>query len=79
MLVPQPRVMLVRGKAERENLFSWAFVIVEGGNEGQFLPAVARRTKVVMVMLKVVVVVGCFPDSTACFLLKFGQIIPENW
>jgi hypothetical protein len=29
-----------------------------------------------MVMMKVVVVVGCFAASTACFLLRFGQNIP---
>jgi hypothetical protein len=49
-------------------------VIVEGGNEGQFLLAVAGRTKAVMVM-KVVVVVGCFAASSAPFLLKFQQNI----
>jgi hypothetical protein len=62
----------VRCKAERENLFSWAFIVVEGGNESQFLPAAAGRTKAVMVTMKVVVVVGCFAASTAHFLLKFG-------
>jgi hypothetical protein len=51
-------------------LFSWAFVIVEGGDEGQFLPVVAGRTKAVMVM-KVVVVVGSFAASAALFLMKF--------
>jgi hypothetical protein len=70
----RPRVVSVRGKAERENLFSWAFILVEGGNEGQFLPAVAGRTKAVMVRMKVVVVVGCFAAFTACFLLKFVNI-----
>jgi hypothetical protein len=60
----------VRGKAERWKSFSWAFVIVEGCDEGKFLLAAAGRTKVVMVM-KVVVVVGCFAASTALFLLKF--------
>ncbi len=69
--------MLVRGKAERENLFSWAFIVVKGGDEGQFLLAAAGRTKAVMVMMKVVVVVGCFAASTARFLLKFGQNIPD--
>jgi hypothetical protein len=52
--------VLVRGKAERWKLFSWAFAVVEGHNEGQFLPAAAGRTKAVMVATKVVVVVGCF-------------------
>jgi hypothetical protein len=54
---------------------SWAFVIVEGHNEGQFLPAAAKRTKAFM-MMKVVVVAGCFTASTAPFLLKFQQNIP---
>jgi hypothetical protein len=54
-------------------MFSWAFVIVEGGDEGQFLLVAAGRTKVVMVTMKVVVVVGCFAASTACFLLKFDK------
>ena len=67
--------MLVRGKAERWKSFSWAFVIVEGYNEGRFLLAAAGRTKAVMVM-KVVVVVGCFSSSTAPFILKFQQNIP---
>jgi hypothetical protein len=31
------------------------------------------------VTMKVVVVVGYFPASTACFLLKFGQNIPDPW
>jgi hypothetical protein len=70
MPVLRPRIMSVRGKAERWKSFSWAFVVVEGGNEGQFLPAAAGRTKAVMVM-KVVVVVGCFAASTAPFLMKF--------
>jgi hypothetical protein len=65
----------VRGKAERWKSFSWAFVIVEGRNEGQFLPVLAGWTKAVMVM-KVVVVVGCFAASTAPFLLKFQKNIP---
>jgi hypothetical protein len=69
MPVPRLHVVLVRGKAERWKLFSWAFVI-ERGNKGQFLLAAAGRTKAVMVM-KVVVVVGCFAASTAPFLLKF--------
>jgi hypothetical protein len=67
--------MLVREKAERRRLFSLAFVVVEGRNEGQFLPAAAGRTKAVMVM-KVVVVVGCFAASTAPFLQEFQQNIP---
>jgi hypothetical protein len=67
----------VRDKAERKKPFSWAFVVVEGGNECQFLPAVAGRTNAVMVTIKVVVVVGCFAASTACFLLKFGQNLPD--
>jgi hypothetical protein len=29
----------VRDKAERWKSFSWAFIVVEGGNEGQFLLA----------------------------------------
>jgi hypothetical protein len=70
MPVPRPCVVLVRGKAERWKLVSWAFVVDEGHNEGQFLPTAARRTKAVM-MMKVVVVVGCFAASTALFLLKF--------
>jgi hypothetical protein len=64
MPVPRPRAVSVRGKAERWKLFSWTFVVVEGGNEGQVLPVAAGRTKAVMVM-KVVVVVGCFAASTA--------------
>jgi hypothetical protein len=60
----------VRGKAERCKLFSWAFVVDEGRNEGQFLLVAAGRTKAGMVM-KVVVVVGCLAASTAPFLLKF--------
>jgi hypothetical protein len=60
----------VRGKAERWKSISWAFVIVEGQDEAQFLLAAAGRTIAVMVM-KVVVVVGCFAASTAPFLLKF--------
>jgi hypothetical protein len=75
MPVPRPRVVLVRDKAERWKSFSWAFVVVEGSNEGQFLLAAAGRTKAFMVM-KVVVVVGCFAASTAPFLLKFQQNIP---
>jgi hypothetical protein len=76
MPVPLPRVMSVRGKAERWKSFSWAFVVVEGRYEGQFLPAAAGRTKMVMVVTKVVVVVGCFAASTAPFLLKVQQNIP---
>jgi hypothetical protein len=75
MPVPWLRVVSVRGKAERWKLFSWAFVVVEGSNEGQFLPAAARRTKAVMVM-KVVAVVGCFAASISLFLLKSRQNIP---
>jgi hypothetical protein len=60
----------VRGKVKRWKFFSWEFVIVEGSNEGQFLLALAGKTKAVMVM-KVVVVVGYFAASTATFLLKF--------
>ncbi len=75
MPVPQPRIVSARGKAERWKLFSWAFLVAEGCNEGQFLLAVAGRTEAVMVM-KVVVVVGCFTASTALFLLKFQQNIP---
>jgi hypothetical protein len=37
--------VLVRRKAERWKSFSWAFVVVEGRDEGQFLLAVAGRTK----------------------------------
>ncbi len=62
--------MLGRGKAERWKLFSWAFVVVKGSNESQFLLAAAGRTEAVMVM-KVVVVMGCFAASPAPFLLKF--------
>jgi hypothetical protein len=58
-------------------LFSWAFVVVEGGIESQFLPAAAGRTKAVMATMKVVVIVGCFAASIACFLLKFGRNIPD--
>ena len=36
----------------------------------------AGRAEMVMVMVKVVVVVGCFAASTACFLLRFGQNVP---
>jgi hypothetical protein len=36
MPVPQLRVQLVRGKAEKENLFSWAFAIVEGAMRVSF-------------------------------------------
>jgi hypothetical protein len=75
MPVLRPRVMLVRGKAEKWKSFSWAFLLVEGCNEGQFLLAAVWRTKAVMVM-KVVVVVGCFAASTAPFLLKFQTDIP---
>jgi hypothetical protein len=75
MPVPWLHVVLVRSKAERWKLFSWAFVVVEGSNEGQFLPAAAGRTEAVMVM-KVMVVAGCFAASTAPFLLKFQQNIP---
>jgi hypothetical protein len=77
MPVPWPCIVLVRGKAEGENLFSRAFAVVEGGNEGQFLPAVAGRTKAVMVTMKVVVVVGYSAASIAHFLLKFRQNIPD--
>jgi hypothetical protein len=63
-------IVSVRGKAKRWKMFSWAFVLVEGSNEGQFLPAAPGRTKAVMVM-NVVVVVECFAASTALFLLKF--------
>ncbi len=75
--VPRLRIVLVRGKAERWESFSWAFIVVEGGDEGQFLLAAAGRTKVVMVM-KVVVVVGCFAAFTAPFLLKFKQNISSS-
>jgi hypothetical protein len=51
--------------------------MVEGGNEGQFLQTVAGRTKAVMVTMKVVVVVGCSAASTACFLPKIGENIPD--
>jgi hypothetical protein len=68
MPIPWPRIVSVRGKAERWKSFSWEFVVVEGRNEGQFLPTAAGRTKAVMVM-KVMVVVGCFEASTALFLL----------
>jgi hypothetical protein len=69
--------MSVRGKAERWKSFSWAFVFVEGRDEGRILPAAAAagRTKAVMVM-KVVVVVGCLAAFTASFLLKFQENIP---
>jgi hypothetical protein len=77
MPVLRLRVMLVRGTVERKNPSSWAFVVVGGCNEGQFLLAAAGRTEAVMVTMKVVVVVGCFAASTACFLLKFGQNIPD--
>jgi hypothetical protein len=73
--VPWLRIVLVRGKAEILKSISWAFIVVKGGNEGQILLAAAGRTKAVMVM-KVVVVVGCFAASTAPFLLKFQQNIP---
>jgi hypothetical protein len=75
MPIPRPRIVLVRGKAERCKSFSWAFIVDEGCNEGQFLLAAAGRTKAVIVM-KVVVVVGCFAASPAPFLLKFQQNIP---
>ena len=64
--VPWPRVVSVGGKAERWESFSWDFVVVEGSNKGQFLLATAGRTKAVMVM-KVVMVVGCFAACTAPF------------
>ncbi len=48
MPVLRPRVVLMRDKAERWKSFSWAFVIVEERNEGQFLLAAAGRTKAVM-------------------------------
>jgi hypothetical protein len=67
---------LVRGKSELWKSFSWAFVIVEVHDEGQFLLAAAGRAKAVMVVTKVVVVVGCFAASTALFLLKFRINIP---
>jgi hypothetical protein len=76
MLVLRPCIVPVSGKAERWNSFSQAFVVVGGHDEGQFLPAAAGRTKAVMVVTKVVVVVGCFAASTASFLLKFRQNIP---
>ena len=53
MPIPRPHVVLVRCKAERENSFSWAFIVVEGGDESQFLLAAAGRKKVVMVTMKV--------------------------
>ncbi len=77
MLVPWSCIASVRGKAERKKSIIWEFAIVEGGNEGQFLLAAVGRTKAVMVMMKVVVVVGCFAASTTCFLLKFGQNKPD--
>ncbi len=67
--------MSVRGKAERWKLFSWAFIVVEGRNEGKYLLVASGRTEAAMVM-KVVVVVGCFTASTAPFLLKFRRNIP---
>jgi hypothetical protein len=76
MPILRPRVVSVRGKAERWKLFSWAFVVVEGHNEGQFFSAAAGRTKEVVMVTKVVVVMGCFAASTALFLLKFQQNIP---
>ncbi len=76
MPIPQPRIVLVRGKAKRWKLFSWAFVIVKECSKGQFLPAAPGRTKAVMVVTKMVMVVGCFAVSTAPFLLKFQQNIP---
>jgi hypothetical protein len=76
MPVPWQRILSVRGKAERWKLFSWAFVNVEEHNEGQFIPAAAGRTKAIMVVTKMVMVVGCFEASTAPFLLKFRQNIP---
>ncbi len=36
----------------------------------------SREAETIRVMVKKVVVVGCFAASTACFLLKFGQNIP---
>ncbi len=71
------RIVSVRGTAERKKSSTWAFVIVRGRNEGQFLLAAARRTEAVMVMMKVVVIVGCFAASTACFLLTFGWNMPD--
>ncbi len=56
----------MRGKIHPPGHLSW----LGGRNEGQFLPAAAGRTEAVMVMMKVVVVVGCFVASTACFLLQ---------
>jgi hypothetical protein len=76
MPVPRPRMVSVRGKAERRKLFSWAFVVVDEHDEGQYLPAAAGTTKAVMVVTKMVMVVGCFVASTAPFLLKFLQNIP---
>jgi hypothetical protein len=70
------RIVSVRGKAERWKSFSWAFIIVEERYEGQFSPVVAGRTKAVMVVTKMVMVVGCFAASTAPFLLKFRHNIP---
>jgi hypothetical protein len=69
------RAVLVRGKAERWKLFSWAFCCEER-YEGQFLLAAAGRIKAVMVVTKMVMVVGCFAASTAPFLLKFRCNIP---
>ncbi len=68
MPVPRPHIVSVRGKAERWSSFSWAFIAVEGGNEGQYLLVAAGRTKAVIVMT---VVLGCFAASTAPFILKF--------
>jgi hypothetical protein len=67
--------MSMRGKAKRWTSFSWAFVVVEGAMRVNFFLVAAGRKKAVMVM-KVVVVVGCFAASTAPFLLKFHQNIP---
>jgi hypothetical protein len=75
--IPWPHVVLMRDTVKRKKMSSWAFVIVGGCNEGQFLLAAAGRSEVLMVTMKVVVVVGCFAASTACFLLKFGQNIPD--
>jgi hypothetical protein len=75
--VPWPRIVLGRNTVEKKNLSSLAFVVVGWCNEGQFLLAAAGRTEAVMVTMKVMVVVGCFAASTACFLLKLRQNIPD--
>jgi hypothetical protein len=78
MPVPRPRFVLLRGTIERKTSFSWEFAVVGGCNESQFLLAPAGRTEAVVVTMKVVVVVGYFAASTACFLLKFRQNIPDS-